>query len=294
MGFINETQQAYHEGSNIGGYQYVPIADIINNFIIMFTGENKVLPKVNRTEVSMHAKRCLQEFSYDVFKTYKAYEIEIPPALTMQLPQDFVNHVSISWLDSNGSERPMYPLRTTSNPVSIIQDSSFEYTYDGGGELILANESVTWERFKENSTDTVSSNDSAADNIDTFADALNGQRFGLDPEYANANGGYYINRLTGLIHFSGAVNGSIVTLKYLSDSLGTDGEMVVHKFAEDAMYKYILYAIISVTDKAQEYLVRRYKKSYVAAKRVAKIRLNSLKSVEFTQILRGKSKQIKH
>lgn len=294
MGFINETQQEYHEGSNIGNYQYVPLADIINNFIIMFTGENKVLSKVSRTEVQMHAKRGIQEFTYDVFKTYKAYEIEIPPSLTMQLPQDYVNYVSLTWVDSNGSERPMYPLRTTSNPASIIQDSSFEYTYDGEGELLLANESVTWERFKQNSTDTVSSNDSAADNIDTFADALNGQRFGLDPEHANANGGFYIDRITGLIHFSGAVNSSVVTLKYLSDGLGTDGETVVHKFSEDAIYKYILYAITSVTVGAQEYLVRRYKKSFVAAKRVAKIRLSNIKIVEFTQALRGKSKQIKH
>jgi len=293
MGFITETNQEYHEGSNIGGYQYIPIADIINNFIIMFTGEGKVIPKASRTEVQMHAKRAIQEFSYDVFKTYKAQEIEVPPSLTMQLPQDYVNWVQLNWVDQQGTERVMYPLRTTSNPVSILQDSSYEYTYDGQGALLLANESVTWERFKENSV-KINSDDSPTNDIDVLADGLDGGRYGLDPEHANANGGFFIDDVTGLIHFSGAVTGSVVTLKYLSDGLGTDGEMVVHKFSEDAIYKYILFAIISVTANAQEYLVRRYRKSFVAARRVAKLRLSNFKAQTMTQIMRGKSKQIKH
>jgi len=80
----------------------------------------------------------------------------------------------------------------------------------------------------------------------------------------------------------------------LSDGLANDGDMVVHKFAEDAVYKYILYSILAVTNGSQEYLVRRYKKSFVAAKRVAKIRLSNYKLKEMTQIMRGKSKHIKH
>ena len=292
MGLINETQQAYHEGNKIGGYQYIPLADIINNFILMFTGEGKVIPKAKRTEIQMHAKRGIQEFSYDVFRSYKAYEIDVPPSLTMQLPQDYVGWVKVSWVDQQGTKRTMYPLRTTSNPLSILQDSSDNYTYDGNGALLLANESVTWQRFKENSEDT--NTDSYADAADTIARALTGDRYGLDPEYANANGGFYIDDITGLIHFSGAVTGATVTLDYISDGLATDAETVVHKFAEDAVYKYMLYSIIAVTLNAQEYLVRRYRKSFVAARRVAKIRLSNFKSEIMTQIMRGKSKQIKH
>lgn len=293
MGFISETQEDYHGGSDIGGYQYVPLADIINNFILMFTGEGKVIPKAKRTEIQMHAKRCIQEFSYDVFKSYKAYEIEIPPTLTMQLPQDYVNWVKINWVDSQGMERTMQPVRITSNPASILQDSNYDYTYDGAGALALANNSVTWDRTQENATDD-NRDTSATDNVDTFDAALRGERFGLDPEHANSNGGFYIDRVTGLIHFTGAVNGAVITLHYISDGLGTDAEQVVHKFAEDAVYKYMLYAIISVTMNAQEYLVRRYKKSYVAAKRVAKLRLSNLKINSVLQMTRGKSKHIKH
>jgi hypothetical protein len=43
-----------------------------------------------------------------------------------------------------------------------------------------------------------------------------------------------------------------------------------------------------------EYLVARFKKERFAAIRQAKLRLSSLKMEELAQVMRGKSKQIKH
>ena len=70
--------------------------------------------------------------------------------------------------------------------------------------------------------------------------------------------------------------------------------MQVHKFAEEAMYKCIAYAIMSTRANVQEYVVRRFQKDKFAATRTAKLRLSNIKIEELTQILRGKSKQIKH
>jgi len=70
--------------------------------------------------------------------------------------------------------------------------------------------------------------------------------------------------------------------------------MQVHKFAEEAMYKCIAYAIMSTRANVQEYIVRRFQKDKFAAVRKAKLRLSNLKLEELTQILRGKSKHIKH
>jgi hypothetical protein len=70
--------------------------------------------------------------------------------------------------------------------------------------------------------------------------------------------------------------------------------MQVHKFAEEAMYKSIAYAILSTSANVQEYIVRRFKKERFAAIRTAKLRLSNIKLEEISQILRGKSKQIKH
>ena len=70
--------------------------------------------------------------------------------------------------------------------------------------------------------------------------------------------------------------------------------MQVHKFAEEAMYKQIAYAILSTRANTQEYIVQRFKRDARASKRTAKLRLSNIKLEELTQILRGKSKQIKH
>jgi hypothetical protein len=98
--------------------------------------------------------------------------------------------------------------------------------------------------------------------------------------------------LKGKIHFSSNVGGKNIVLHYISDGLGTDEEMVVHKFAEEAMYKSIVYAIVSTTISGQP-LVPRFKKEKYAAIRQAKLRLSNLKIEELTQIMRGKSKWIK-
>ena len=85
-----------------------------------------------------------------------------------------------------------------------------------------------------------------------------------------------------------------VVLDYISDSLGTDGEMQVHKFAEEAMYAWMTHAILAGKANVPEYLVARLKKERFAAIRTAKLRLSNLKIEELTQILRGQSKWIKH
>ena len=68
----------------------------------------------------------------------------------------------------------------------------------------------------------------------------------------------------------------------------------VPKMAEEAMYSYILHAIISTKANQPEYLVQRLKQEKNAKLRNAKIRLSNIKLEEITQVLRGQSKWIKH
>jgi len=55
-----------------------------------------------------------------------------------------------------------------------------------------------------------------------------------------------------------------------------------------------MYAVVSTRANTPEYIVRRYQKEKFAATRTAKLRLSNIKLEELTQILRGKSKWIKH
>jgi len=275
-----------------GNYQYISIEDIINNFIISYVGEDKIISKIRRTDVAFHAQRGLAELSYDTLRSFKSQEIEIPPSLSMKLPHDYVNYVKVSWLDGDGIERILMPARKTSNPEAIVQDSDYNYTFDQDGTLLKANDSETLESFRQATNRNVTNND----NLDEFERyrGLGGGRYGLDPEFANSNGVYFIDNLRGKIFFDSSLTGKIITLNYISDSLGTDNEMVIHKFAEEAIYKYIAHAILATRANTQEYLVMRFKKEAFAAKRNAKLRLSNLKSEELTQVMRGKSKIIKH
>ena len=70
--------------------------------------------------------------------------------------------------------------------------------------------------------------------------------------------------------------------------------MKVHKFAEEAVYKHIAYGVLSTRINTPEFIVQRFKKERFAETRKAKLRLSNIKLEEITQILRGKSKHIKH
>tara|TARA_B100000287_G_C20653056_1_gene787654 strand:- start:343 stop:1770 length:1428 start_codon:yes stop_codon:yes gene_type:complete len=475
MGLLDGTTQAsYYQGSNFGNYQFVSLEDIINQFMVAYIGEDKIVTKASRTDVSFHAQRALAELSFDTLKSIKSYEIDLPPSLTMILPHDYVNYVKLTWGDEAGVEHVLYPAIKTSNPVKITQQDSGNYDFGpvAGNELVINNDFsdpfatpwhhsyinpnspsdpdtisisngqlaigtnpfaysgsfpgrvyAVWQEIDvtgldfvtisasgtsasaesnkseagllrfglstipgdndtnpyntNNPTDNINppdiaylewnaGDDTAAtqeltnvdvsaynsvyvlitsrtvfsdvtavtstnyiddisvksetalhdlqtetsdtwlaykgatprDNINKYDDGtydlVPGERYGIHPQYAQVNGSFFIDELKGNIHFSSNLSGKNIILKYISDSLGTDGEMQVHKLAEDAMYKWMLHAILSTRANTPEYVVQRFKKEKFAAVRKAKLRLSNIKLEELTQVLRGKSKRIKH
>ena len=529
MGLLDGTTQvSYYTGNDFGSYQFTSLEDIINQFLVAYVGEEKIINKVSRTDVAFHAQRAMQELSFDTFKSIKSQEITLPPSNTMILPHDYVNYTKLSWSDSSGIKHPLYPTKDTSNPFKISQNTNGSYNFEsfsqdisvdnadfssnlaasnwvqsaaratrdatgnlviaGGGDNveINANEqlefknhydtrvsgstteyfshqyavwqllelsaeateasisanalstsavagiknigvvrvglstaitgagtqnvspvygaSTNYDPFRTNpkvpnkpsfnmntsvfnlsevgnptqgsyiefsagndtitttspsilidvsqvplnnnnkkevfilivsdngitsntagttaytqvvddiamvadgtAVDLISDGDSTtwtnyksatpSENQDDYQDDTywpnNQKRYGLDPQHAQVNGSFYIDNLKGLINFSSNISGKTVILDYISDSLGTDGEMQVHKFAEEAMYRWILHAVAAGRIQTQQ-LVPRLKKEKIAAIRQAKLRLSNIKLEELTQILRGKSKHIKH
>ena len=291
MPLIDQSQHNYYTGTDFGGYQFTSLSNIINAFEVIYVGEDKLISKASRTDIAFHAQRALAEMSFDVFKSTKAQEITVPATLTMPLPQDYVNYVKLSWSDNAGVEHVIYPMAKSSNPTAISQDADGTYQTDGT-DLTLKSNSATWDKYKSETAHEDSRDDFDYD--DNLVDYNIGQRYGIDPAFAQTNGSFYIDELKGNIHFSSNVSGLTVVLKYISDSLGTENEMQVHKLAEEAMYKQIAYAIISTRSNMPEYVVQRYRKEARASKRQAKLRLSNIKLEEITQILRGKSKHIKH
>ena len=300
MGLLdNQTQNAYYTGSNFGDYQFTSLENIINAFMFTHVGEDKIITKVNRADVQFHAMRAIQELSYDVFRSIKSQEIEVPSTLKMVLPQDYVNYVKLVRVDSNGIERVLYPTGKTSNPFAITQDADGNYTYSDAEEAGFPPEVISHNlkeqtpsdalsRYKDSTEPDPYSNDSIDIEIES-----RGRRYGLDPQYAQTNGTFFIDYQRGYIHFGSALAGETIILKYISDSLGTDSEMVVHKFCEEACYKHIAYGVLSTRSNIPPFIIQRFKKERFAETRKAKIRLSNIKIEEFTQVLKGMSKQIK-
>jgi|TARA_R100000030_G_scaffold95662_1_gene83292 hypothetical protein len=282
-----------------GNYRYISLNDLVNNYIVAFVGDGKIISNVKKSEVLFHAKRGIQEFSYDISRVEKIQEIEISPSLSIPMPQDYVNYVRISAVDESGIEHIIYPASLTSRPSeSPLQDNDYDYVFGGDGAL-LSGTPLTGQRFDEfDVSKLISNNKDSSVTYDADRDSetviMPGGRYGLDPEYSQENGLFVIDELNGKISFSSNMSGRIITLKYISDGLGTDDEMQVHKFAEDAMYKYITHAIASTMLTTPEYIINRFRKEKRAAMRNAKLRLSNIKIGELAQIMRGKSKQIKH
>ena len=294
MGLLDGTNQSTYYGSdnaaNYGNYQFTSLDNIINAFMVVYVGEDKIISKVNRTDVQFHAMRAIQELSYDVFRSVKSQEIEVPNTLSMILPQDYVNYVKIVRVGSDGLERPLYPARKTSDPFAITQDSdgNYQYTDNALTEQTPSNTSENFESQTPINYQLYDVNYSSDVEIST-----EGRRYGLEPEHSQINGSYFIDNSRGLIKFGSALAGETITLHYVSDSLGTDNEMVVHKFCEEACYKWIAYGILSTRSNTPPFIISRFKKEKFAETRKAKIRLSNIKMEEFTQVLKGLGKQIK-
>ena len=285
---------------NYGSYSYIKLDDIINNFLVAYVGDGKLITSCKRTDLVFHAKRGLQEFSYDTLKSIKSQELSIPPELSVVIPQDYVNYTKISWIDQLGVKRPIYPANNlTTNPFeNPIQDSKGVPTQDNFGNNVEGT-SITEERWRT-ADDTLINQDNVEDLYNEGYDnwgwdeQLLGQNYGLDPQYAQVNGWFTINHREGKISFSSNLAGALIVLEYISDGLASDMETKVPKLAEEALYAHMSHAVIASRINQPEYIVRRLKQERSAKLRNAKLRLSNIKLDEIVQVMRGKSKWLKH
>jgi hypothetical protein len=296
---------------NYGDYQYTSIKDIVNNFLIGYVGNGKIISNAKRSDVMFHAKRGLQEFSYDTLKVIKSQELTIPPTLSVIIPQDYVNYVQMSWIDDNGVKRIIYPTTLTSNPMekplqdnNITNNSNYGFSFPSEGYGIpmqdqfgenLEGTSMTEERWESMPAHLQQEWNLYGSIWGARRDwGLLGQRYGLEPELAQANGWFTINEREGKFSFSSNLREKLIILEYISDGLAYNEDAKIPKMAEEALYMHIAYSILAGRAGVQEYVVQRFKKDRRAALRNAKIRLSNIKLNEFVQIMRGKSKWIKY
>ena len=284
---------------NHGEYSYTRLTDIVNNFLVGYVGGGKLIPSAKRTDIIFHARRGLQEFSYDTLKSVKSSELTVPSTLSLAIPQDYVNYVKASWVDELGVLHVIYP---TNN---LNQSPYYTFTQDDEGKPVQDNFDsntevtsqidATWDKTNPRYISGGFNNDLNNANVldRNYTDGALGQRYGLEPQTSQKNGWFKIDERKGTFSFTSNLSGKLILLEYISDGNAYDLDVRIPKLAEEALYAHIIYAILSTSVGIQEYIVRRFKQERSAKLRNAKIRLSNLKLDQVVQVMRGKSKWIK-
>lgn len=305
MGIQQDALHTYYGTSGEhGSYRQISLEEIIDSFMATYVGENKICENVTLADATFHAIRALQELSYDTLACTKDWEITVPATLVMVMPVDYVNYVKLSWSDNAGIERIIYPTSKSSNPRNITATVS-----DHGGFAGLSDNtepadqeaSNTMTKFQSQASTDIGSMD--ANDIDNEFGEVYGGRYGLDPQHSQANGSFFIDEDQGKFYFSSNLAGKSLILRYISDGIAATSasdrtislaNSYVPKLAEEAIYKWILYGVLSARKDTAPGILQNIKKERFAETRKAKLRLSNIKIEELTQILRGKSKFIKH
>lgn len=288
------------EGENWGSYQYVSLDDIVNNFMLMYVGNDKLINNVQRYNVLFHAKRGIQEINYDALKEIKVLEISICDDLKFILPNDYVNYVRIS-LYKDGVLRPLTENIQTNYSNSYLQDNNCRILFDQDGNVLEGTSILDYDRVTNQQktmypgSGLYSGREGVNIDQNWYFDYSIGANYGLNTETANVNPTYRIDKASGVINFGSGMAGELCILEYISDGMqnGDDTKVSINKMAEEFIYAYIKYAILNAKVGVQEYVVNRAKKDKTALLRNAKIRLSNIHPGRLLMNMRGRDKWIK-
>jgi hypothetical protein len=290
------------EDANWGSYQYVSLQDIVNNFLLMYSGNHSLVNNEERFKVLFHAKRAIQELNYDAFKEIKVLELTVPDMLRYILPSDYVNWVRIS-LYKDGWLRPLTENIQTLSSKAYLQDNTGRILFDQYGNALSPQYSdIDFDRLTKTKKSIYLNqgnqfNGQLGWNYDGmwYFDYNIGTAYGLNTETANFNPTFNVDRKGGVINFDSSMSGQQCILEYVSDGMeqGDNSLITVNKLFEKYIYASIQYDILSSKLGVQEYIVSRARKEKSALLRNAKIRISNIHPGRLLMNLRGLDKQIK-
>jgi len=302
MPYINNYQYYKNNGDipedkNWGSYQYVTLSDLVNNFMLMYVGNDKLVNNVDRYTILFHAKRSIQELNYDALRNIKVLELQLGTELKMIMPPDYVSYVRMSMLN-NGVLVPLVENRTVMSATAYLQDNNLDIVFDSNGEVVTGTSKLDILR-GENMLYTgggIYNNQMGycCDGQWYFNYSI-GSRYGMNTEDANMNPKFTINKESGVIDFSSGVENAFIVLEYISDGMenGDSTKISINKLAEEYVYNYLKWAVLNNKYGVQEYVVARAKKEKTATLRNTKIRLSNMHPSRILMSLRGKDKWIK-
>ena len=290
------------QDANWGSYQYVKLEDIVNNFLLMHTGNHSLINNEERYKVIFHAKRAIQELNYDAFKEVKVLELSVADSLRYVLPDDYVNWVRIS-LYKDGWLRPLTENIQAISSNAYLQDHQGNILFDQNGNILRPQYSdIDFDRLTKMKKSIYLNQGNQFNGVEGwyfegmwYFDYGINTAFGLNTETANFNPTFKIDKKAGVINFDSTMAGELCILEYVSDGMesGDNSLITVNKLFEQYIYAAIKYEILNSKFNVQQYVLERAKKDRRALLANAKIRISNLHPGRLLMNLRGMDKIIK-
>ena len=279
----------YNNPEEWGDYQFIPIEDIVNNYLMSRSSDDYTSTEP-RHKIVYHAKRGLKELYFDVLRQIRAIELAVSPTLNVTIPPDYINYVRISYVDNKGQLHPMSIDKRYSMANRYLQDNNYDLLFDSDGNILqdYGNPATG-----NNISDNISSDSECGCSQKCFSFAPNRDNSNVYP-----NGKFNIDISNGIIQFSPDVVTKNIVLEYISDGLyledgQSERDIKIHKFAETALHNYIFYELIKNRRTVPAVEKQRAKREYGNSKRIAKRRINTVRADEFRQAFKSSNKWIK-
>ncbi len=275
----------YENEENHGGYQYLTLEEMVNNFMLNYTGDDSILGGVKRSRVIFWMKKGIQQFTFNALREIKKVELELGDTLDIIMPPDYVSYVRIAYVNPVTGELMYLSL----NPniaigTAYLQDNNADILFDDDGFIL---EGTT---YFEELNDRVGQLTNTELNIgccDTNVKIIN--------PAGNANGYFNIDPRKGKIHFSSDNAPRVIMLEYISDGLeySSESDIKINKKAEIALYDWVNWNLSHSKLNVQEYIVRRLQKKYTASYTNAKIALMDIRIGETMLLLNARRQSLK-
>lgn len=291
---------------------FISLNDIINNFLISYTGPGKLIPDAKRTEVVFHARRCLQEFAYETLKsqmnttgTTTAYVAGTGTPVVGRvypyypLPSDFVATISLT-------RSPLIPSAaltgvvitssfgqfscTAVTEITIGATVTISGTFGGSGSITGYTNPKTYYVIATNGTTSFQLSETlGGPGVVTTTGNPTGLTYALVntsvpmtqvytpfPSTGTASTStteYYIDYVLDRIYFGSGISQFNIAYNYLSNALTTDETASIPKLAEQALYACMIYAILANRENTNPNTLQRLLMEKVAMLERSKSRL---------------------
>ena len=288
--------QYYSDPANYGSYQYTTLADVVNNFMIMYVGNDKQINNVRRHEIIFYAKEAIKLLNFDAkIKPVNSIELEVGDDLKFILPSDYVNYIRIS-INVDGTLRPLYENRMANTAIGYLQDNNLNLLFDIDGNVLTGTSNLDLSRVNQTQYNGPGIYYGCMgwfiDDCWYFGYNV-GARYGADTRDMFAGPSFRVNN--GVIDFSSGIANQLVVLEYISDGManGVDANINVHKFAEEFVNRYIKWKILNGKVNIPVYDRKLARDEKQAEFRNAKLRLSDMHPSRLLMSLRGQSRQLK-